>query len=1144
MEFGEAKKQVWVNLTSAINEFDILKEEHDCNDIEGGWDIVHSIQNKMDDSKNLQEFLTAVPKFYEEIGGYISSKYYSIDQAEKMRTILSQFSEAIIRMLSGKYAVKEYDEILEMDEFNALLAYIIFILGAALTKESDSSKDESVAVFVDKAIFGKEEPGKGKPGEEEPGKGRPVEEEPEKEESKKEESEKGESRKEKRRKDVYEKVLSYCKEAIEKGILARDQYLKILLEYFTESDWGPTFVIEVNRLISPCDLADDAKVDSRVDNVIKDHFHKLSDQQKLDIIEQCSYHDITKNGFLDIEKKDADSSLQKVLEKKIRQHVVCMIGTMWLEAENEDQVERNRELLKFHSVDCAYVSAMIKKDLPLGGVEFIDSHDTAKTMQYSFNIVISDIHVLVMKLKGEEIEIHVHGKRQEPDRERCCDESYKVPFSKDDWELDKVDEILKTQNISRKVTEYCSDPDGSDFRYSLIYMENYRGINHMSVSFDHKFSIARDDQTVRLTEEKAGSKIKNFYGKKIISMTGFVGKNGAGKTSVVDFLRDSFLRICNDLYDGELTAEDGVINMKPGQAQQYRLKEDVVNPNGEQFGSTRFFVVFYFMEKYFYLTNMKVRRVVPGGEKSEGKGTDGLKEMRIPNNNSIAPYQIGEMLPLYGENRKIVYFSQFLAPAGVAARENERCSAQDRNLDEGDGDGTSLFAADKDVWQKQFRESDIINLSEEALNAMRTENTGQRKEKENISLFMQLVFYFCKKDSFEDYFGKDFVPDDLEVSSMFAGGSKDGQGTVKLKDLKGTLLEQVLKDPVAYIRPFSSGQYSKFVLLSRLFWCIKGWDVFPAKLSEKKFNKDEAFSNAPGWDNIRDMVGRYLKKADSAILFFDEADVYYHPDWQRGFVQDIMTMIEEYSEIPFQIVFTTNAPLMLSDLQQRDIYLMKNQSDSSDVAERESANPSVQTFGQNIHTLMAKPFFLDRTIGVFADQRIKWLIGLMIDVSSIVSFSRDRERNEEEKSKVWSNLFENHREIYDKAKAIFDAVKTLGSGEGKNAIRKKAAEIEREYVAEQIRKKELMDFGSDEGADVGTDESSYGLVLEFLQNHIKLIGEDVLRNELLDMFNDFRTRIDRGVKLETLIEQKEKELEDLKKRYSEVSCSGEPSTTE
>jgi len=255
-------------------------------------------------------------------------------------------------------------------------------------------------------------------------------------------------------------------------------------------------------------------------------------------------------------------------------------------------------------------------------------------------------------------------------------------------------------------------------------------------------------------------------------------------------------------------------------------------------------------------------------------------------------------------------------------------------------------------------------------------------------------------------------------------------------------------------------------------------------------------------------------------------------------------MVEEYSEIPFQIVFTTNAPLMLSDLQQRDIYLMKNQSDSSDVAERESVNPSVQTFGQNIHTLMAKPFFLDRTIGVFADQRIKWLIGLMIDVSSIVSFSRDRERNEEEKSKVWSNLFENHREIYDKAKAIFDAVKTLGSGEGKNAIRKKAAEIEREYVAEQIRKKELMDFGSDEGADVGTDESSYGLVLEFLQNHIKLIGEDVLRNELLDMFNDFRTRIDRGVKLETLIEQKEKELEDLKKRYSEVSCSGEPSTTE
>lgn len=1104
MEFGEAKNLVWGNLTSAIKKFDALKKENEGKDIEGVWNIDHSTQKKLEDCKSLEVFLLEASMFYVEIGEYVQSEYYRIEQAERIRAVLTQFSGSVIQMLTEMYAADQYDKILKIDEFEALTTDIVFILGAALTKETVSSETENIAVFVDKIIFGKDE-----------------------------------SVKEEYRKGIYETVMRYCRNVIEKGVLARDQYLRILLECFTENDWGPTFVIEVNRLVSPCELADDAEVDSRVDDVIKGHFHKLSDQQKLDIIEQCTYRDIN---------KAENPCPEKIREEKIRQHVVCMIETMWMEVRNEEQAAKDRELLKFHCIDCAYVSAKIKADLDRANSKFGDSHDTSKKMPDTFNIIISDIHVLVMKLKGEEIEIHVHGKRQGPDRERCCDESYKVPFSKDDWKLDAVDEILRAQNISRIVTDYCSDPDGSDFRYSLIYLENYRGIDHMSVSFDHKFSIARDDQKVCLIEEKTGSVIKNFYGNKIVSMTGFVGKNGAGKTSVVDFLRDSFLLICSDLYDENLAAVNGVINMKPGQAQKYRLKEDIVDSDGGQYGGTRFFVAFYFMEKYYYLTNMKVRRVVPGGERSEGEGLDSLKEMRISNRNSIAPYQIGEMLPLYRKNRRIVYFSQYLAPAGVAAREQERYGAQDRNRAEAAENGSSLFTADQDDEQMPYREGGIINLSEETLNSMRTENTGQRKEKVNISLFMQLVFYFCKKDSFEDYFGKNFVPDDLEVSSMFAGGSEDGQGTFKLKGLQGTLLEQILKDPMAYIRPFSSGQYSKFVLLSRLFWCIKGWDVFPAKLSEQGFNEKEAIPGAPGWDNIRDSVGRYLKKTDSAVLLFDEADVYYHPDWQRGFIQDIMTMVEECSDIPLQIVFTTNAPLMLSDLQQRDIYLMKNQpdsnADSDDAAKRESVNPSVQTFGQNIHTLMAKPFFLDRTIGKFADRRIGWLIGLMIDVSSIVSFLSDVKQEEEEQNKVWSNLLENHREIHNKTKAIFDAVKTLGSGAGKNAIRKKAAEIEREYVAEQIRKKELMDFGLDEGADVGTDGSSYELVLEFLQNHIKLIGEDVLRNELFDMFNDFRARIERGVEGETLIRQKEKELEALKEKYGDVSRSGEPETEE
>ena len=155
---------------------------------------------------------------------------------------------------------------------------------------------------------------------------------------------------------------------------------------------------------------------------------------------------------------------------------------------------------------------------------------------------------------------------------------------------------------------------------------------------------------------------------------------------------------------------------------------------------------------------------------------------------------------------------------------------------------------------------------------------------------------------------------------------------------------------------------------------------------------------------------------------------------------------------------------------------------------------------------------------------------------------REEEEKLEKKKKceVLKNLSEKHTDIYKKTMAIFKAVELLDSDADEKTVRKRAAEAERIYVAEEIRSKELADIGADEVSD----ENSYGLVLEFLQNHIKMIGEDVLRNELFDMINDFRIRIDRGVKLETLIEQKEKELEELKKRQSEVPYSGESGMTE
>ena len=144
MEFGEAKKLVWENLTSAIKEFETLKEECGCNDIEEGWDTDHSTQKNMDNSNGLPEFLLAASYFYDEIKRYVRSKYYGIEQAEIMREVLIRFSAAIIRMLAEMYTADKYGTLLENGDpetlsINTLVTNTVFVLGAVLAKEKGSS---------------------------------------------------------------------------------------------------------------------------------------------------------------------------------------------------------------------------------------------------------------------------------------------------------------------------------------------------------------------------------------------------------------------------------------------------------------------------------------------------------------------------------------------------------------------------------------------------------------------------------------------------------------------------------------------------------------------------------------------------------------------------------------------------------------------------------------------------------------------------------------------------------------------------------------------------------------------------------------------------------------------------------------------
>lgn len=116
---------------------------------------------------------------------------------------------------------------------------------------------------------------------------------------------------------------------------------------------------------------------------------------------------------------------------------------------------------------------------------------------------------------------------------------------------------------------------------------------------------------------------------------------------------------------------------------------------------------------------------------------------------------------------------------------------------------------------------------------------------------------------------------------------------------------------------------------------------------------------------------------NSLLLFMDEADLTFHPDWQRRFVHVLTsflpTIYPSKSIRDIQILLTTHSPLLLGDIPLENIsYLwspeVRNEEDV------ESLEPQEETFGQNIHTILKSSFFLENgTIGEFAARKINGL---------------------------------------------------------------------------------------------------------------------------------------------------------------------------
>jgi len=111
-------------------------------------------------------------------------------------------------------------------------------------------------------------------------------------------------------------------------------------------------------------------------------------------------------------------------------------------------------------------------------------------------------------------------------------------------------------------------------------------------------------------------------------------------------------------------------------------------------------------------------------------------------------------------------------------------------------------------------------------------------------------------------------------------------------------------------------------------------------------------------------------------LILDEVELYFHPELQRNYINDLIDGISKIDVggiFALNIIFVTHSPFIISDItESRVLFLTKD-------SPTEKSLPlikedKIKTFGANIHELLVSGFFMDNSIGQFSLSCIEQVV--------------------------------------------------------------------------------------------------------------------------------------------------------------------------
>ena len=541
-----------------------------------------------------------------------------------------------------------------------------------------------------------------------------------------------------------------------------------------------------------------------------------------------------------------------------------------------------------------------------------------------------------------------------------------------------------------------------------LWVEDYKNIKKQGFNFSPRFRCEYDDVKKELTIDENDDYISDFFGENI-NVTAIVGKNGSGKSSVLDQTIYSIFNNQNTLLVVEINEEYYCFHRYP-------------NP-----------------QKFTINSKLKINKVV-GFDKIDILYLKTEKNCPAVDDDFLQDF---EQPSFYDEITDLIYIDEY--------------SEEYRN------DTSILLSRDKfglyaiKLHQLGFNIQNLffdfkinyfhINVNNRYLYELLYDTSRiSRLKKKHEEMYhdlrlniydMYLYNIFFTKNIQDNFFEECMVKHDGGYNKFQVNYEK-AYDILKAHNVDISVYHYEFEEFDNYLTQHDGDIDIKDI--SKIKKNILPFYTFNAIDSKNRGYSDLSYGEKNIIIQLMAIYYRTITSEEKSIfIVLDEPDISLHPSWQKRYLNQIIQFLSQTNK-KIQLLTSTHSPFLLSDIpKQSIIFLNKDENGNCKVVD--GLKEKKQTFGANIHTLLSDSFFMeDGLMGEFAKGKI----------NEIIEFHKEVEENKKKKS----NCFSLRRRYLRLKTKFWQTQSIIGEDYLKQVIRNHLVEIEKILLGKNIAKKE------------------------------------------------------------------------------------------